>query len=307
MPNTTKGTPYVVSTDLVANYPTVSSDLANHIDANLQYNAQDINAQTGSGANAYTFALADASLYKLVTASNAATATYTVPPQSSVTWATGAVLRILNQGAGVVTLAGGAGVTLNGSVLTLSQYQYAEIHRTASNTWTVVGIATVPGLVKITDSTFTSVSTLSINNCFTSTYDNYRIVVNFTGSTSADVYMRLRVGGADSTGSVYYGTTFRAAANGTTSVVYADNPNAFWPLAKMDTNRTSYSQDIYRPAIAAITTHTASGTMPMPGVANSAASFGGGYHDAATAYDGFTIYPTSGNFTGTLRVYGYRN
>lgn len=138
MPTTAKGTPYVVSTDLVANYPTVSSDLADHIDDKLAYNAVTINAQTGSGANAYTFALADASEGKLVTASNAAAATYTVPPQSSVTWADGAVLRILNQGAGTVTVAAGAGVTINGTPLTLAQYKGAAIQRTASNTWTFI-------------------------------------------------------------------------------------------------------------------------------------------------------------------------
>jgi hypothetical protein len=135
MPNTAKGTPYVVSTDLVANYPTVSSDLADHIDDNLAYNAVTINAQTGT---TYTFALADASEGKLVTASNAAASTYTVPPQSSVTWAAGAVLRILNQGAGTVTIAAGSGVTINGTPLTLAQYKGAAIQRTASNTWTFV-------------------------------------------------------------------------------------------------------------------------------------------------------------------------
>jgi hypothetical protein len=135
MPNTAKGTPYVVSTDLVANYPTVSSDLADHIDDNLAYNAVTINAQTGT---TYTFALADASEGKLVTASNAAASTYTVPPQSSVTWANGAVLRILNQGAGTVTIAAGSGVTINGTPLTLAQYKGAAIQRTASNTWTFV-------------------------------------------------------------------------------------------------------------------------------------------------------------------------
>lgn len=170
---TAKGTPYVVSTDLVANYPTVSSDLADHIDDNLAYNAVTINAQTGSGANAYTFALADASEGKLVTASNAAAATYTVPPQSSVTWANGAVLRILNQGAGTVTIAAGAGVTINGTPLTLAQYKGAALQRTASNTWTIIPFVGGVGNAIISDTptgsytgyqywTYTASSTLTV-------------------------------------------------------------------------------------------------------------------------------------------------
>lgn len=135
MPNTAKGTPYVQGSDLVSAYPTVSSNLATHIDDNLSYNAVTINAQSGT---TYTFVLADASAGKLVTASNAGSQTYTVPPQSSVTWADGAVLRILNQGAGVVTIAAGAGVTINGTPLTLNQYAGAALQRTASNTWTLI-------------------------------------------------------------------------------------------------------------------------------------------------------------------------
>jgi hypothetical protein len=30
-------------------------------------------------------------------------------------------------------------------------------------------------------------------------------------------------------------------------------------------------------------------------------------HDVATAYDGFTIFPSSGTIAGTIRVYGYKN
>lgn len=304
MPLTSKGTPYVVSTDLVANYPTVSSDLADHIDDNLQYNAQDINAQTGSGANAYTFALADASLYKLVTATNAATATYTVPPQSAVTWANGAVLRILNQGAGVVTLAGGSGVTLNGSVLTLNQYQYAEIHRTASNTWTVIGISTPPGLVKITDATFSGSSAVNINNCFTATYDNYLIKVSIT-SVSVDGSInqfRLRASGTDSAANYRHSTSISTWA-GALSFYTAGNPATIYYINEnTNVGVNTAAIDVFGPALVQRTamTHTAIR-------AATKYEFGGCSHDAATAYDGFSLIPNTGTFTGNLRIYGYRN
>ena len=31
------------------------------------------------------------------------------------------------------------------------------------------------------------------------------------------------------------------------------------------------------------------------------------YHSLTTAYDGITIYPASGNITGTIAIFGYRN
>jgi hypothetical protein len=90
------------------------------------------NAQTGT---TYTFVLADVG--KTVTASNASPQTYTIPPQASVTWLADTTLYILNLGAGVVTFAAGAGVTVTNAVQTLTQYQSARLVRTASDAWTV--------------------------------------------------------------------------------------------------------------------------------------------------------------------------
>ena len=90
------------------------------------------NAQTGT---TYTFVLTDAG--KTVTASNANPQTYTIPPQASVTWLANTTLNVLNLGAGVVTFAAGAGVTVTNAVQTLTQYQSARLVRTASDAWTV--------------------------------------------------------------------------------------------------------------------------------------------------------------------------
>lgn len=109
-----------------------TTDLSSGLAAKSDY-AMPKNAQTGT---AYTFALADGQ--KLVTASNAAASTYTVPPQSSVAWAADTILRITNLGAGVVTIAGGSGVTVTNTAATLAQYQSANLIRTASDAWTVV-------------------------------------------------------------------------------------------------------------------------------------------------------------------------
>jgi hypothetical protein len=90
------------------------------------------NNQTGT---TYTFVLADVG--KTVTASNASPQTYTIPPQASVVWLANTTLNVLNLGAGVVTFAAGAGVTVTNAVQTLTQYQSARLVRTASDAWTV--------------------------------------------------------------------------------------------------------------------------------------------------------------------------
>jgi len=99
-----------------------------------------INAQTGA---TYTFVLADDG--KLVTASNASAQTYTIPPISSVAYATGAQLNIVQKGAGQVTFAQGSGVTIRSTGATATapklraQYSAATCIHEGSDVWYIVG------------------------------------------------------------------------------------------------------------------------------------------------------------------------
>jgi len=126
---TAGGTPYVESSDLVANYPGASLALANRVDQVMQAPTQ--NAITST---TYTAALLDAG--KTVTLSNASAVTLTIPAQATVSWADNTQLNFLNLGAGTVTIAAGAGVTINGTPLTLATSKGGSLVRTASNTWT---------------------------------------------------------------------------------------------------------------------------------------------------------------------------
>jgi hypothetical protein len=99
-----------------------------------------INAQTGT---TYTFVLTDNG--KLVTASNASAITVTIPPISSVAYATGAQLNIVQKGAGQVTFAQGSGVTIRSTGATATapklraQYSSATCIHEGSDVWYVVG------------------------------------------------------------------------------------------------------------------------------------------------------------------------
>lgn len=95
------------------------------------------NAQTGT-----TYTLVAADLGKLVTLSNAGAITLTIPPS---VFAAGNQIHIQQIGAGQVTLAQGAGVTITSTGATATapklraQYSAATIICTASNTFTVLG------------------------------------------------------------------------------------------------------------------------------------------------------------------------
>ena len=124
------GTPYAVSSDLVSAYPAKSLAIAQYIDGYKTDLAMVQNAQTGTS---YTLALSD--FTKLVTLNNAAAVAVTLPLEATVAWEAGTQLRLLNVGAGTVTVAGAVGVTINGTPLTLAQYKGAILTKTGTNTW----------------------------------------------------------------------------------------------------------------------------------------------------------------------------
>lgn len=94
------------------------------------------NAQTGTS---YTLVLSDAG--KMVTLSNAAAITLTIPTNASVAFPVDTRIDILQYGAGQVTV-GGAGVTIrsSGSKLKLAgQYSAATLWKKDTNEWVLIG------------------------------------------------------------------------------------------------------------------------------------------------------------------------
>jgi hypothetical protein len=97
-----------------------------------------LNAQTGTG---YSLVIGDAT-YKLVTCSNAAAITVTVPPSL---FAIGDTINIQQTGAGQVTFAAGSGVTITSTGATSAapklraQFSAATVICIAANTFTIVG------------------------------------------------------------------------------------------------------------------------------------------------------------------------
>lgn len=158
-------TPYAVSSDLVSAYPAKSLAIAQFIDGYKTSLAMVQNTQTGTS---YTFALAD--FTKLVTLNNAAAVAVTLPLEATVAWETGTQLRLVNLGAGTVTVAGAVGVTINGTPLTLAQYKGANLIKTGTNTWVFVPFASSIGAAVYSDAN-------------TSTYTGYAYKVYLSSST----------------------------------------------------------------------------------------------------------------------------
>jgi len=275
---------------------------------NTAFNALTIRAVTGTSD---TLVLADNG--GAVSYSNASPITATVPPFSAVAYANGTVIQLLNLGAGVVTVTAGVGVTLNGSSVTLAQNAGGTLIKTATNTWYFLPSSSGSGMDLITPTSvagtgvtlsggevsFSAASTVSINGCFTTTYDAYTIWAQFSKSTDSAIPLRFRAAGTDETGADYdHQELISAGANNPQGRSTGQTSGRFG-YASTD---TFVIINLHNPALAAVTYWLCSNGYG-PDIASVTIA---GRHTPTTAYDGFSIIPPSSTITGKLRVYGLR-
>jgi hypothetical protein len=169
---------------------------------------------------------------------------------------------------------------------------------------TPTSIANTGGSASISSTgavSFTSASAISLNGCFTSTYTNYQIILNVKGSGTLGLSLRLRSSGTDSSTSYYRNGIYAIFSSATLNGVNSNNANEYSFGNVRNSEDSSYIFDFLKPYVLDRTVMTCRG---------SGANYwdiGVAFHDLTNvAYDGFTIYPPSGNITGTVSVYGYR-
>ena len=202
---------------------------------------------------------------------------------------------------------GGSGekVLAEGQLCYLEDANVVQYYDGAS--FATVGPTTAGGLVLIATATPTAVADVSVNNCFTSTYENYRIVFAATAVTgTGNLSIRLRVGGVD-TSTNYLGQRTEMF---TTTLSTDSNPLGTdeWICGRIETVvvGTSFAIDVFRPQTAQKTAFIGLHTNQQATEGNVMNIFSG-IQTASTQFDGFTLRTTGTNFTGTLRVYGYAN
>jgi len=154
-------------------------------------------------------------------------------------------------------------------------------------------------LVKIAGASFTSVSTVSLDSMFSSTYLNYLATWNIS-DTDGNIRLRFRAGGADNTTGNYYtayhnsgysGAISNTAINGGTYAL--DLPGSGTP--------PRFSLTFMNPNVSSAQTQAFGQNVRGDSSAGSVfVDFGGG-----TAFTGFSIFTAGTTMTGDYAVYGY--
>jgi hypothetical protein len=184
------------------------------------------------------------------------------------------------------------------------QFAYLEDSNTTQYydgaTWQSVGVA--PGLVLISTTTIgTTVSSVTVTGAFSSSYDNYKIIVG--GGTSSVQESLLLSLGATVTG--YYAGIVGAIYSTAAVDLGSRNNAASWTIGATNTNGMGASLDLIAPNLAKNT--FIFGMRAINGTGN-AGGIHSGFLNNTTQYTDFTLSTGSGTLTGgTIKVYGYAN
>jgi hypothetical protein len=160
------------------------------------------------------------------------------------------------------------------------------------------GINSALVLIK-TQTIGTTVSSVTVSDVFSSTYDAYKILIT-GGASSAQFSMNFKLG--SSTTGYYQGI---AAVNYSTATVggRANSNDSSWTRAGTgNSNGLQLIMDITNPFLAKYTYFSSAVAY------NDESGQTNGFHGVASSFTDFTITPSTGTLTGgTIRVYGYTN
>jgi hypothetical protein len=166
------------------------------------------------------------------------------------------------------------------------------------------------GMTLVNSTTFTSVSSQTINNVFTSAYDDYKILVTIDSSaTSGDPTWQLTVGGTATT-SNYGSIHVQSVINNPTVYTPAANSAGTdeWRLSIQSSTLPSTAVDItlFSPNRARRTMFTKLSTGAFAAGNEFFMITASGHQTDSTQFDGFRMN-FAGNTSGRVKVYGLRS
>jgi hypothetical protein len=166
---------------------------------------------------------------------------------------------------------------------------------------------TTTGLVLVSSSTFSAVSSVTVSNCFSSSYDNYKIVLaNTASSGNPEIYLRLRVSGTDTSANYKSVRIFSVNGGTPTGGLSPTGTDEFFigQLASGSPTLSATTLELMNPQKAQAT----SAFVQFNSIdgANLVSNFISGYQSDTTQFDSASIIASTGTFAGTIKVYGYK-
>jgi len=159
------------------------------------------------------------------------------------------------------------------------------------------------GLWKTAAVTFSGSSGVEVQNCFSSNYTNYKVLINYFGSVGTNSQIQYMTGtNTRDTVSTYDRWGFYYL-NGLTNFTAASQPNQF--VANHGTASSSPSTaelTIFKPNVTGEITVSSNHSWAADSGLATWLDFN---KRASGGYTGIYFFPASGTITGTITVYGY--
>jgi hypothetical protein len=144
----------------------------------------------------------------------------------------------------------------------------------------------------------TSVTSVTITNAFSATYDAYKVIVAGATTTGSD-YGYIKFGAAASNYAIgVFGQNYSAATQSSANVASGSSATYMWYI---DGNQVSCNIDIINPFLTEYTVYTSA----LAGTSSTLS--GGGVHKTASSYTDLVMGLNGGTAMtdGTIYVYGY--
>jgi len=173
--------------------------------------------------------------------------------------------------------------------------------------WIEIGGGSTSGLELVKTQTIGSaVTSVSVTNAFSSSYDSYQITVT-GGVCAADYGLNMRLG--STTSGYYYVGEYRlytnSSATTTNGTILGANADKWEAVGIATTNTLSANIFVNNPFLAKNSFFSAEYVYNHPAGGKASMS---GYLADSNQYTDFTLFIGATNMTGgTIRVYGYRN
>jgi len=272
--------------------------------------SNDFNQTVSTKTAAYTFVVGDRGTRVVLNDTTARTFTI-----DDAIFSAGDTIQVHNINTGVLTIAAGAGVTLNGAdVLTVAQWQSGTIYFTSASSaifFPTAKTVSAGGLVRITGETaFTAASSVTFDSAFSSTYRNYKLIMNYTTSTTNDVSLRLRASGSSVSTNTY--NFQRNVAEVSSIITTRSVDQSAFQVAILTNGAFNATSEItlYGPNIATPTIYSTIVVNNRNPYNGGSAGQGtilyqhGGNQTDSTQFTGFEILVSTGTITGTYTLYG---
>lgn len=157
--------------------------------------------------------------------------------------------------------------------------------------------------VPLNTTSFTSSTSVIISNVFSSTYDNYEVLIDYIAAGNASGKFLLRNAGGDLSTAFYQ--TQRFDALGASISGFRDTNGTSGQFPDYGQNRSAIQVKFYAPNLPRVTQWQANGSYNSTNTA-PAINLAYGFYNENTQATGFRLSSTAA-LTGTLTVYGLRS